>query len=96
MMIDVGVRKRGACKHWAEDLLNYLRTVERKYFQVAWGEANMQKITEHNVAVIIPNGQPFDSGMMVDPWRTSGIPFWLKVKKDKHYHWQHWRDFGTF
>ncbi|MBF0103764.1 MAG: hypothetical protein HQM16_00425 [Deltaproteobacteria bacterium] len=96
MMIDVGVRKRGACKHWAEDLLAYLRTVNRGFFYVVWGEANMQKITEHNVAVIIPMGRPFKDGLIVDPWRTSGRPFWIKVTADTHYPWQQWTGYGAY
>jgi len=95
MMIDVGVRKRGACKHWAEDLLTYMTPIKRDFFYIAWGEANMQKITEHNVAVIFPIGRSFDEGMMIDPWRTSGKPFWIKLKDDKHYHWQQWSQFGV-
>lgn len=96
MMIDVGVRKRGACKHWAEDLLEFGRPFDRQFFDLAWGEANMQKMTEHNVAVVIPKGSPFSKGLIIDPWRTSGKPFWVHVTKDKHYKWSQWTDYGTF
>lgn len=94
MMIDVGVRKRGACKHWAEDLLTFLRKIPRTHFYGVWGEANVQKMTEHNVAVIVPTGKKIQDGLVIDPWRTSGKPFWVRVKNDKHYTWQQWIDFG--
>lgn len=94
MMIDIGVRKRGACKHWAEDLLEFMKPMDRKFFDVTWGESNPEKFTEHNVAVILPKGGVFNDGMMIDPWRTSGNPFWLKVTEDTHFHWQQWAGYG--
>lgn len=96
MMIDIGVRKRGACKHWAEDLLEYLKMQKREFFFVTWGEANPKKMTEHNVAVLYPVTGNFYDGIFVDPWRTSGIPFWLSTTKDKHYHWKPWDYYGVF
>lgn len=96
MLIDVGIKKRGACKHWAEDLLSFLRTTERDFFYVTWGEANPKKMTEHNVAVIYPNHATFYDGLLVDPWRSSGKPFWIRVKKDKHYKWNPWDYYGIY
>lgn len=94
--IDTGFKDRGACKHWAEDLLTYLRTVDRKYFDVTWGEANPQKADEHNVAVLIPRGLTFSDGIFIDPWRTSGKPFWMRVTDDHHYPWKQWPDYGFY
>lgn len=96
MMIDVGIRKRGACKHWAEDLLEYVRPIQRRFFDAAWGEANAGTFMEHNVAVIIPQGQKFETGILFDPWRTSGRAFWIKVTGDKHYKWTRWLSYGQF
>jgi len=96
MMMDVGIKKRGACKHWAEDILEYVRPIKREFFYAAWGEANMGTFMEHNVAVLIPEGRPFEDGLMFDPWRTSGNPFWVKLKDDKHYRWQRWLTYGEF
>lgn len=96
MMIDVGAKKRGACKHWAEDLLTYLRTMDRRYFTVTWGEAYPGKFTEHNVAVIFPEYARFNDGLLFDPWRTSGAPFWVSITKDPHYHWTQWDQYGEY
>src|SRR3989339_1277149 len=38
-LLAVHAKKRGACKHWAEDLLIYLKPLKRRFFDVAWGEA---------------------------------------------------------
>lgn len=94
--IDTGFKDRGACKHWAEDLLTYLRTVDRKYFDVTWGEAFPQKANEHNVAVLIPRDQKFSDGIFIDPWRTAGKAFWIRVTDDKHYPWKQWPDYGIY
>lgn len=96
MMIDLGIRKRGACKDWAEDLLNHVIPLEREFFHVTWGEANPKKITEHNVLVIYPKHAEFKDGLVIDPWRTSGKVFWVYTTKDKHYKWKPWKDFGIF
>lgn len=96
MLIDIGIKKRGACKDWAEDLLAFLRPIKRKHFYVTWGEANPKKMTEHNVAVVYPNTATFYDGVVVDPWRTSGKPFWVPVKKDKHYKWNPWDYYGVY
>lgn len=96
MMISVGLKKRGACKHWAEDLLTFLRTIPREYFYVMWGEANPGKMHEHNVAVLIPNYGSFQDGLFIDPWRTAGIPLWKSVTADAHYKWQPWEDYGVY
>lgn len=96
LFIDVGIRKRGACKDWAEDLLEFLKPIPRRYFAVTWGEYNPQKFTEHNVAVIFPKNGSFEDGVIIDPWRTSGKPFWVKVKDDKKYKWRQWDYYGAY
>lgn len=96
MMMSVGMRKRGACKDWAEDLLNHVIPLPREFFHVTWGEANPKKITEHNVLVIYPKYAEFKNGLVIDPWRTSGKVFWVYTTKDRHYKWQPWKDFGVF
>ena len=96
LMIGLKIKKRGACKDWAEDLLTYMRPIERHYFTVTWLEANPKKVNEHNVATIIPGTQPVSTGLIIDPWRTSGKPFWIKVTDDHHYHWQVWQGYGMY
>lgn len=88
-IIDIGLASRGGCKHWAEDVLNVIDTVEHPHFTAWWAEAHPGKMTEHNTAVIAPRGAPFDAGIMIDPWRTAGAPYWSLVKEDDH-PWQVW------
>lgn len=96
MLIDIGVKKRGACKHWAEDLLDYMRPIPRQFFAITWGEAYPKKFNEHNVAVIYPNYGKFKDGLLIDPWRTSGKPYWITVKDDHHYKWKKWPLYSVY
>lgn len=89
LLMEVKIRKRGACKHWAEDLLKIIESVDRNYFTAYWGEAHPGTILEHNVAVLVPKGVDFKEGLLVDPWRMAGKPFWIVVKED-HLDWQAW------
>jgi len=90
MLINSGMRERGACKDWAEDLLSFLQKRPHHYFRFTWGEANATKLTEHNVTVVIPLNGQFEDGLLIDPWRKRGNPFWLRVNTDKHYKWRQW------
>jgi hypothetical protein len=96
LFISMGIKKRGACKHWAEDLLMTLRNVPRKHFSVTWGEAYPGKAKEHNVAVIFPKGSRFEHGILYDPWRTSGKPYWVGISEDSHYPWQKWSEYDIY
>ncbi|MBX7147441.1 hypothetical protein K1X76_00020 [bacterium] len=84
LLILAKIKKRGACKHWAQDLLETITAIKRDYFTAYWAEAHPGKITEHNVAVLVPQGAPFESGLIIDPWRRAGEPFWILVKDDPH------------
>lgn len=89
LLIDLKIKKRGACKHWAEDLLNIINGINHPHFTSYWGEAHPGNILEHNVAVLTPFGASFKDGLIIDPWRTAGKPFWIKVKEDGH-PWHAW------
>lgn len=87
--IQVGLKKRGACKHWAEDLLSLINTVSHPHFITYWAEAHAGTMREHNVAVVSGINSPFEEGILIDPWRTAGKPYWDIVKKDNH-PWRIW------
>ncbi len=92
LLILAKLKKRGACKHWAEDILHIITSINRKYFMAYWGEAHPHKMTEHNVAVLVPLGSKFEDGLLIDPWRKAGKPFWILVKDDPH-PFKQWMDY---
>ena len=44
-------------------------------------------LREHNSVVITALSQPFDAGLVLDPWRNSGELFWAAVRQDD-YPWE--------
>lgn len=92
LFIKMGLKQRGSCEDWTEDLLTAIEGVDHPHFMVYWAEAYPHTIKEHNSVVITARDQPFKNGLVIDPWRTGGKPFWIKVDSDK-YPWQPWKDY---
>ncbi len=88
MLVNLGVRKRGLCCHWAEDLHAKLRELNASSLTFAWLVAHQgNTFREHNTVVIYAVGSTWAKGMVFDPWRKAGSPYWTKVEGDK-YPWQ--------
>jgi hypothetical protein len=85
VLIRVGLKDRGLCYHWAEDLLKQLDALDLKTYQLHWGVAHRgSELREHNSVVITASGQAFERGMVLDPWRNSGDLYWSRVKTDRY------------
>ena len=85
VLIRVGLKDRGLCYHWTEDLLNKLKALELRTFQLHWGVAHRgSELREHNSVVITASGQAFEHGMVLDPWRNSGDLYWSLVQADRY------------
>ena len=78
-----GLRKRGYCYHWAEDLLATLDALKLKTFELHWGESYAGTWRENNCVVVTAKGQPFDRGMILDCWRHFGQLRWNLVLSDE-------------
>ena len=88
LLIAVGVKERGLCYQWAEDLMKRLEALKLKSFQLHWAVAYRgSNLREHNCVVITVSGQPFAKGILLDPWRNSGNLYWTPVAKDS-YPWE--------
>ena len=73
LLIQVGIKDRGLCYHWTEDLMKRLQALDLRTYQLHWGVAHRgNDLREHNSVVITANGQPFEAGLLLDPWRNSG------------------------
>jgi hypothetical protein len=85
LFVQMGLRDRGLCYHWTVDLMYLLHTIELKNYQLRWGVAYRgSDLREHNTVVITANGQPFENGLVLDPWRYSGKLYWGVVKEDSY------------
>jgi hypothetical protein len=78
-----GLRKRGYCYHWSEDLLLALDTLKLKTVELHWGDAYRDTWRENNCLVVTAKGQPFDRGMILECWRHFGHLRWNLVPSDQ-------------
>jgi hypothetical protein len=78
-----GLKKRGYCYQWTEDLLLALDTLKLKTVELHWGEAHAGTWMENNCLVVTAKGQPFDRGMILDCWRHFGHLRWNLVPSDE-------------
>ena len=88
LLIAIGIKERGLCYQWAEDLMKRLEALELESFQLHWAVAYRgSNLREHNCVVITVRRQPFAKGILFDPWRHSGNLYWTPVVKDS-YPWE--------
>ena len=88
MLVKLGLRKRGLCCHWAEDLHAELRELSIVSLKFDWLVARPgSELREHNTVVIFPAAATWEKGLVFDPWRNAGSPYWTEARGDK-YPWQ--------
>ena len=85
IFVRMGWRDRGLCYQWTEDLMSHLMALQLKSYRLRWGVAHRgSDLREHNTVVITSNGQSFEDGLVLDPWRNSGNLYWVVVSKDTY------------
>lgn len=87
-LVNTGLRKRGLCFQWTEDLMRELQALRLTTLELHWAEARPQTLREHNCVVVTARGQPFAQGIVLDGWRYSGRLYWSPVSADHHYPWR--------
>jgi len=85
-LINVGLKQRGLCYHFAEDLEMKLDQLNLKTLIVQRSIARAGTWREHNALVITARNQPFADGLVLDGWRNSGRLVCTPVWAD-HYPW---------
>jgi len=87
LLVNFGIRERGLCFHWTDDLLEKLQEMDSKQFDfhsaVAFKNSDLR---EHSSVVVTYKGEPLGSGIVLDGWRYSGDLYWVSVCHDR-YHW---------
>jgi hypothetical protein len=78
-----GLRKRGYCWQWTEDLLVALDSLKLKTLEFHWGESYAGTWRENNCLVVTAKGQPFNQGVILDAWRHFGHLRWNLVLSDE-------------
>jgi hypothetical protein len=77
-----GLRKRGYCYQWSEDLLIALDALRLKSVELHWGEHDAGTWRENNCIVVTAKGQPFNRGIMLECWRHLGHLYFGLVASD--------------
>jgi hypothetical protein len=84
-----GLRERGLCNHWAEDLSKRLNeeNFQTLSIQRAISPPTAFRII-HHTAVISKPGDTIYDGIVIDPWRYGGTLFWSPTRADERYNWR--------
>jgi hypothetical protein len=78
-----GLKKRGYCYQWSEDLLLALDKLKLKTLELHWGDTYRETWRENNCLVVTAKGQAFDRGMILECWRHFGHLRWNLVPSDQ-------------
>jgi hypothetical protein len=84
-LVNIGMRKRGWCGHWAQDIGARLIELNLKTLVLHWGVAFDKTSSENNCIVVTARNQRFQDGIIIDGWRRAGRLFWCPVIKDDEY-----------
>ena len=85
LLVNLGLRERGLCCHFAEDLIADLLALELRTLEVHWVVARHgSRFREHSSVLLVPIGGVFADGLVVDAWRRGGDLFWARVSEDRY------------
>ncbi|MEL7343947.1 MAG: hypothetical protein AAFN59_03690 [Pseudomonadota bacterium] len=87
--VNLGIKPRGLCWHWAEDMEARLLAEGFKTLDMHRAIANDAHpiLIAHSTAVISRAGDDMEDGIVLDPWRYGGTLFFETVKQDTRYPW---------
>ena len=94
LKVNLGIRERGLCIHWTEDLLARLQQEHFQSLDLHWAIANYENAfrLEHSTVVISVRGGTIYQGLVLDPWRNAGDLYWSPTLADSRYPWQPYDD----
>lgn len=81
-LVNRGLKTRGLCWQWTWDMAAAVAPLHPKTFDFHWGISNAGIFNEHNSIVVTARGQPFQTGITLDPWRSSGYVTAVRVEND--------------
>jgi len=83
----VGLKSRGLCYQYADDLYDSLKLVGNEHLQMHFVAANWGRLDEHHALTVTVKDAPWDSGLLLDAWRRNGNLYFVPLKSDS-YAWQ--------
>lgn len=89
LAVNLGLAEWGLCWQWTEWLGRPLAARQFRTLELRWGcTFRGSPWREHNAVVVTARGQPFNNGLVLDPWRKSGRLTWVRVLGDR-FPWKH-------
>ena len=85
---NMGLRERGLCYEWRDDLFPHLFMLHLKTMDLHLACAFRGTPREHNGIVVTAKGQAFEDGLILDPWRRGGRLWWGRFAEDKKHKWK--------
>lgn len=88
--VNLGLRPRGLCWHWAKDIEDRLKQEDFTTLDLHRAVANADNPfrLEHSTTIVSRRGDNFRQGVVLDPWRKGGVLFWARTDADTDYDWQ--------
>jgi hypothetical protein len=88
-------KKAGLCVDWARAMRARMRSKHLRTFDLYWGVAYKgNSWREHSTLIVTAKGKPFETGILLDPWRDSGRLFWSHIPEDTKYPWKYFEGPG--
>lgn len=83
-LVNLGVKTRGLCHHWADDLKRQLTPLPRRQLAISRVVAREGTPREHNALVVYVVNRPPETGIVLDAWRHGGELHWAPFTADKY------------
>ncbi|WP_136442397.1 hypothetical protein [Pacificoceanicola onchidii] len=89
MKVNTGLRPRGLCREWADDLEARMRGEAFRTLDWHRAIANHDRISiEHSTLIVSAKGAAMEEGLVLDPWRLGmGRLYYGPVLDDPKYVW---------
>jgi hypothetical protein len=87
MKVNSGLRPRGLCYQWADDIEARLSQENFSTLHRAIANADNPFLIDHSTTIISRRGDTMFEGVILDPWRYGGRLFWSPTLADKRYNW---------
>ncbi|MEM6482607.1 MAG: hypothetical protein AAF922_19855 [Pseudomonadota bacterium] len=84
--VNRGLKPRGLCKHWAEDMERRLLAEDFKTLDIHRAIGALIGV-DHSTAIISQVGDGMYDGIVVDPWRRGGTLVWIATREDTSWGW---------
>ena len=92
--VNMGLKPRGLCWHWAEDMEKRLDAEGFETLDIHRAIANADNAfrIEHSTAIISARGDGYLQGVVIDPWRKGGVLTHVPTLEDPDYRWDSQQD----